>query len=53
MLAKALLELVDSPDPPMRLPLGSDAVGAIEHKNRIVEYELERWRAVALSTDFQ
>jgi hypothetical protein len=38
--------------PPVRLPLGSDTVAAIEEKNRSVAEELAAWHEVALSTDF-
>ena len=51
-LAKALLALVNAPNPPRRLPLGSDTVQRIEQKNRFVEAELAEWRELALSTDF-
>ncbi|PAU65811.1 short-chain dehydrogenase/reductase [Pseudomonas sp. PIC25] len=52
-LADALLALVNSPNPPQRLPLGSDTVARIEAKNRLVEQELLAWKDVALSTDFR
>ena len=51
-LAAAMLELVDAPTPPRRLPLGSDTVRRIGEKHREVEAELETWRALAVSTDF-
>lgn len=50
-LVSAMLALVDSDRPPLRLPLGSDAVARIEEKNRFVLAELEGWRAIAVSTD--
>jgi hypothetical protein len=50
-LSHALLALADSPEPPVRLPLGTDTVARIGEKNRSVEAELERWLAVAVSTD--
>ncbi|MBY4947242.1 SDR family NAD(P)-dependent oxidoreductase [Cupriavidus respiraculi] len=50
-LVTAMLALVDSDAPPLRLPLGSDAVARIEEKNRFVLGELEGWRAIAVSTD--
>jgi NAD(P)-dependent dehydrogenase (short-subunit alcohol dehydrogenase family) len=52
-LSTAMLKLVDSHNPPVRLPLGSDTVARINAKNRHVESELEAWHAVAVSTDFQ
>lgn len=51
-LADALLVLVNAPNPPQRLPLGSDTVARIEAKNRLVAEELAQWKDVALSTDF-
>jgi NAD(P)-dependent dehydrogenase (short-subunit alcohol dehydrogenase family) len=50
--ARAILEVVASDAPPLRLPLGSDAVAAIEHGDRRRLDELERWRALSISTDF-
>lgn len=51
-LAKALIELANAPKKPLRLPLGSDAVARIEGKNAAVAAELEEWRTLALSTDW-
>jgi len=51
-LAKALVELTRHPHPPLRLPLGSDTIAAIEAKQAFVRDELAAWRAVAVSTDF-
>ena len=44
--------LVASDSPPLRLPLGSDTVAAIEVKNAYVADELVAWRDLAVSTDF-
>ena len=41
-----------SPTPPLRLPLGTDTLQAIEAKHAFVERETAQWRAVAASTDF-
>jgi NAD(P)-dependent dehydrogenase (short-subunit alcohol dehydrogenase family) len=51
-LAKAMLELVNASEPPLRMPFGSDTVERIESKNASVAEELARWRELALSTDF-
>jgi len=51
-LAKAMLTLVNTADPPVRMPFGSDTVARIEAKNASVAEELARWRALSLSTDF-
>ena len=50
-LAEAMLTLVNTPNPPQRLALGSDA--RIEAKNRLVAQELAEWSELALSTDFK
>jgi len=52
-LATALLQLADSDNPPVRLPLGTDTVAKIAEKNRFVETELEQWRTLATSTDHE
>jgi NAD(P)-dependent dehydrogenase (short-subunit alcohol dehydrogenase family) len=51
-LAKVMIKLANVGQPPLRLPLGSDTVAAIEAKNEFVAGELKQWREVALSTDF-
>jgi len=51
-LAKVVVDLANAKNPPLRLPLGSDCVAAIEAKNAFVAQELEAWRAVSVSTDF-
>jgi NAD(P)-dependent dehydrogenase (short-subunit alcohol dehydrogenase family) len=51
-LAKAFMQLVNTANPPTRLPLGSDTVERIESKHAHVEQELAAWRNVATSTDW-
>ena len=51
-LADTLIDFIDVPNPPVRLPLGSDTVAAIEAKNAETSELLNRWRAVSVSTDF-
>jgi NAD(P)-dependent dehydrogenase (short-subunit alcohol dehydrogenase family) len=51
-LARAIVTLAMADDPPLRLPLGTDAVARIEAKHGFVERELARWRELAASTDF-
>ncbi len=51
-LAKAMIKLVNDPNPPFRMPFGSDTVAAIETKNASVAKELGAWRDLAISTDF-
>ncbi|MDR7379680.1 NAD(P)-dependent dehydrogenase (short-subunit alcohol dehydrogenase family) [Rhodoferax ferrireducens] len=51
-LAQALLALVTSPTPPLRLPLGTDTLQTIADKHAFVERETAQWRGLAASTDF-
>lgn len=51
-LARAILALVDAPNPPARLPLGTDTLDAIGQRLAEVSREAEQWREVASSTDF-
>jgi hypothetical protein len=41
---------VDSPKPPVRLPLGADTVARIRSKNQSVQAELNEWLSVPDST---
>jgi NAD(P)-dependent dehydrogenase (short-subunit alcohol dehydrogenase family) len=52
-LAQALLELANSAEPPLRLPLGTDALERIAQKNAFVSQETARWLALSKSTDFK
>ncbi|MBU6486802.1 MAG: SDR family NAD(P)-dependent oxidoreductase [Burkholderiales bacterium] len=52
-LAAAVVKLVDSGTPPLRLPLGNDTLAAIEQKRAFVAVETEAWRAVSSSTGFE
>ena len=51
-LAKVLLGFVDQPNPPVRLPLGSDTLAAIAAKQESDAAILRDWRSTALATDF-
>jgi NAD(P)-dependent dehydrogenase (short-subunit alcohol dehydrogenase family) len=51
-LAKVLVAFADAPNPPVRLPLGSDTVAAIEAKHAADAAILAEWRVVSVSTDF-
>ena len=51
-LALALITLVQSPKPPLRLPLGTDTLAALEAKLAFVQQETAAWRTLAASTDF-
>ena len=51
-LAKVLVDFATAANPPMRLPLGSDTVAAIEDKHASDAAILAEWRKVSVSTDF-
>ena len=51
-LARVLVDFADAPNPPVRLPLGSDTVAAIEAKHASDAAILAEWRRVSISTDF-
>ncbi|MDX4956554.1 oxidoreductase [Delftia acidovorans] len=51
-LAQVLVNFADAPNPPVRLPLGSDTVAAIEAKQIADTIILSEWRSVSASTDF-
>lgn len=50
--ARAMLEAVDSEEPPARLVLGEDALQAIRNKLELVAKQVEEWESVSLSTNF-
>lgn len=50
--AQALLQLVDSDDPPAQLLLGSDALKRAREKLAAVTAEIDRWQALTVSTDY-
>jgi NAD(P)-dependent dehydrogenase (short-subunit alcohol dehydrogenase family) len=51
-LARVLIEIVEAPEPPVRLQVGPDAVRRIEAKNAAVAAEIEVWRTLSESTNF-
>ena len=50
--AAAIIHLAELPNPPLRLPLGSDAIRAIEQNDAQRATEHATWRDLSLSTDF-
>jgi NAD(P)-dependent dehydrogenase (short-subunit alcohol dehydrogenase family) len=50
--AAAMIELANSDSPPLRLPLGSDAYGAIERADASKAEEMRKWRYLSVSTDY-
>lgn len=50
--AQALLEIVDAPEPPLHLLLGSDALRRGREKLQATIEEIDRWEELTCSTDF-
>ncbi|KJY25921.1 MULTISPECIES: oxidoreductase [Streptomyces] len=48
--AKAVVDVTETDEPPLRLQLGADAVERVEAKLALVRRELDQWRHTALST---
>jgi NAD(P)-dependent dehydrogenase (short-subunit alcohol dehydrogenase family) len=48
--AEAILQALEADEPPLRLILGSDAIGNIERRLHALGDELEAWRAVGAAT---
>jgi NAD(P)-dependent dehydrogenase (short-subunit alcohol dehydrogenase family) len=51
-LAQALIQIANSAEPPLRLPLGPDTLARIAEKRAIVDQEVVKWRELSESTDF-
>ncbi len=49
--AKAMIRLVDDPQPPVHLVLGSEAVAILQAADAARKAELEKWLPVSTSTD--
>jgi NAD(P)-dependent dehydrogenase (short-subunit alcohol dehydrogenase family) len=50
--AQAIIQAVESPHPPMRLALGTDAMSLIQDKLESVKTDLDAWQQVTVSTDY-
>ncbi|MGW3243898.1 oxidoreductase [Streptomyces sp. NPDC001070] len=50
--ASAILDITEAEHPPLRIPLGTDSVAAMEDKLDFVAAELATWRELAVSTDY-
>jgi NAD(P)-dependent dehydrogenase (short-subunit alcohol dehydrogenase family) len=48
---KVMVELVNHPEPPVHLVLGSEAIGILKSTDDIRRAELEKWLPVSVSTD--
>ena len=49
--AKVMIDLVDNPEPPVHLVLGSDAIGRVRQADVARSEEMEKWLPVSTSTD--
>jgi NAD(P)-dependent dehydrogenase (short-subunit alcohol dehydrogenase family) len=49
--AKVMIELVEHPEPPIHLILGSEAVGLVKRAEAVKTEEFEKWIPVSVSTD--
>ncbi|HAJ63131.1 MAG TPA: short-chain dehydrogenase/reductase [Cyanobacteria bacterium UBA8543] len=52
-LPPAILEIVNTDEAPLRLPLGTDTLQTIAEKNAYVEQETAKWRTLSESTDYR
>jgi len=50
-LAAAVLELVESDNPPPQLLLGSDALSHVSDRIARLQQEIEAWKSLTVSTD--
>ena len=50
-MATVLIDLIDHPQPPVHLVLGSDAVGILQNGISVRSEELKEWLSVSVSTD--
>jgi NAD(P)-dependent dehydrogenase (short-subunit alcohol dehydrogenase family) len=49
--AQAMIDLVDHPEPPVHLVLGSEAAGIVKQGDDVRKAEFEKWLPVTVSTD--
>lgn len=49
--AKVIIDLVEHPEPPVHLVLGSDAVAILDAVDKDRKSEFEKWKPVSISTD--
>ncbi|MDR7128012.1 NAD(P)-dependent dehydrogenase (short-subunit alcohol dehydrogenase family) [Algoriphagus sp. 4150] len=52
-LAEVLLKITEMSNPPLHLPLGSDSYNAILEVRKNEAKEMEEWKSLSLSTDFE
>lgn len=51
--ADAMIQVVESDDPPLRLALGEDSANGIMQKLEAMRAELEAWKSVSINTAFE
>ncbi|MDN3547449.1 oxidoreductase [Mucilaginibacter aquaedulcis] len=51
-LAQVIIKLASSENPPVHLPIGSDAVAAFRTKTQVAGKEVDEWENVSDSTDY-
>ena len=49
--AQVMIDLVEHPEPPVHLILGSEAVGILKQAGAARQAEFEKWIPVSISTD--
>ena len=49
--ARVMIELVNHPEPPVHLILGSEAIALLQQADLLRKAELEKWLSVSVSTD--
>lgn len=50
--AEVFIEIAENPNPPVRLFLGSDAYNRATQKLELIKEEMENWKTVTTSTDY-
>jgi hypothetical protein len=50
--AQAIIQAIESPNPPLRLALGPNAMSLIQEKLESVKTDLDAWQPVTVSTDY-
>jgi NAD(P)-dependent dehydrogenase (short-subunit alcohol dehydrogenase family) len=53
LAAEAMISAVEADDPPLRLPLGDDALGMIREKLDSVKQETDTWEKTIVETSFE
>jgi len=52
-LAQVIIQLAESKNPPVHLPIGKDAVAAFRIKTDIMQKEVSAWESISISTDLE